>query len=65
MFAAILLMAGSGLRMGGVPKQYRLLRGKKVYRHTLDTFLTIESFSQIILVVDKGSQREVEEEVSD
>jgi len=48
---AVLLMGGSGLRFGGgLPKQFRLLEGKPLYRHTLDLLLSLEIFDEIILV---------------
>lgn len=48
---AILLMAGVGQRFGSpVPKQFHLLAGKEVYRHTLDALTTSHLFDEIILV---------------
>jgi 2-C-methyl-D-erythritol 4-phosphate cytidylyltransferase len=48
---AILLMAGTGERFGGsLPKQFHRLSGKKVYLHTLETFLTSALFDAVILV---------------
>lgn len=48
---AILLIGGSGVRFGGgVPKQFRLLGGKPLYRHGLDTLLDMEVFDEIVLV---------------
>ena len=50
-FAAILLMAGLGSRLGGpIPKQFLSLGSKKIYQHTLDIFLESGLFDQIILV---------------
>lgn len=49
--SAVLLMGGEGRRFGGeVPKQFRLLLGKKTYCHALDTFLAAHLFDEIILV---------------
>lgn len=49
--AAILLMAGIGSRLNSpMPKQFHLLGSKKIYLHTLETFLHSEFFHQIILV---------------
>ncbi|PIS01726.1 MAG: hypothetical protein COT84_00800 [Chlamydiae bacterium CG10_big_fil_rev_8_21_14_0_10_35_9] len=51
---AILLMAGIGSRFqSALPKQYHNLSGKKVYLHTLDTFVKSNLFYEIILVCDK------------
>jgi 2-C-methyl-D-erythritol 4-phosphate cytidylyltransferase len=48
---AILLMAGVGQRFGSpVPKQFHLLAGKEVYRHTLETLTASHLFDEIILV---------------
>ncbi|MGC1879320.1 MAG: bifunctional cytidylyltransferase/SDR family oxidoreductase [Rhabdochlamydiaceae bacterium] len=48
---AILLLGGTGLRFGsGIPKQFHRLAGKKVYLHTLETFLEAKLFEEIILV---------------
>jgi len=49
--SALLLMAGIGSRLGSpIPKQFHLLGSKKVYLHTLETFLNSHLFQQIILV---------------
>lgn len=48
---AILLMAGIGERFGDrLPKQFHRLSGKKVYLHTVETFLNSALFDAIILV---------------
>jgi 2-C-methyl-D-erythritol 4-phosphate cytidylyltransferase len=48
---ALLLMAGIGSRLGSpIPKQFHLLGPKKIYLHTLETFLSSGLFQQIILV---------------
>lgn len=48
---AILLLAGTGLRFGSeIPKQFLRLAGKKVYLHTLETFLKTGLFQEIVLV---------------
>ena len=48
---AVLLMGGSGSRFGGgVPKQFLMLGGKKVYCHALDTFTASGLFDEIVLV---------------
>src|SRR5262245_37676854 len=48
---AIILMGGSGERFGSTtPKQFHRLAGKKIYLHTLETFLYSGLFEEIILV---------------
>ncbi|MBI3211371.1 MAG: 2-C-methyl-D-erythritol 4-phosphate cytidylyltransferase, partial [Simkania negevensis] len=60
---AILLMGGEGLRFGAtLPKQFLRLSGKKIYLHTLDTFLTFPEFQEILLVCHKDWVEEVEKE---
>lgn len=61
---AILLMAGVGSRFqSSLPKQFHNLSGKKVYLHTLDTFLKSHLFQEIILVCDKKFIEEVSQEI--
>lgn len=63
---AILLMGGEGLRFGSdIPKQFLNLTGKKIYLHTLETFLSFPVFSQILLVCHKAWMSRVSSEVSD
>jgi 2-C-methyl-D-erythritol 4-phosphate cytidylyltransferase len=48
---AVLLMGGNGRRFGGdVPKQFHLLQGREVYRHALDTLISVRLFDEIVLV---------------
>ena len=48
---AIILAAGSGLRMGSeVAKQFRSLAGKPVLAHTLDAFESAESVDCVAIV---------------
>jgi len=62
---AILLMGGAGLRCkSDIPKQFLNLAGKKVYLHTLETFLSFPEFSQILLVCHKKWIKQVASEVS-
>lgn len=49
--SALLLMAGSGYRFGGmVPKQFQLLAAKEVFRYALETMVDSSFFEEIILV---------------
>lgn len=63
---AILLMGGEGLRFGGeAPKQFLNLSGKKVYLHTLETFLSCPDFQEILLVSHPQWMQTIEEEITD
>ncbi len=61
---AILLLAGSATRCESeLPKQFHRLIGKRIYLHTLEKFLSVEMFEEILLVVPALWQREIEEEL--
>lgn len=61
--AAIIVAAGSGSRAGGdTPKQFRLVRGKPMLRHSVEAFRAHAAFGPIIVVVAPG-QRERATEV--
>lgn len=61
---AILLMGGTGQRFGSeTPKQFHRLAGKKVYLHTLETFLLVNLFEEIILVCPETWITQVEEDL--
>jgi 2-C-methyl-D-erythritol 4-phosphate cytidylyltransferase len=54
---AVIVAAGSGLRMGGpLPKQFMLLQGKPVLWYTLRVFLDAYPDLDIILVVPQSHQ---------
>ncbi|WP_029039933.1 bifunctional 2-C-methyl-D-erythritol 4-phosphate cytidylyltransferase/2-C-methyl-D-erythritol 2,4-cyclodiphosphate synthase [Cucumibacter marinus] len=52
-FAAILVAAGSGSRMGAgdFPKQYRPYRGKPVIRHSIEAFLATPGLEALVCVI--------------
>ena len=51
--AALIMAAGSGKRFGGeTPKQYRLLAGKPVLRHTVETFLAHPAVDRVRVVIN-------------
>lgn len=52
-FAAIIVAAGSGSRVGGEPKQWRMLRGKPVLQWSLDAFESAGA-DPVVLVVSAG-----------
>jgi len=63
---ALLLMGGTGERFGDpLPKQFHLLRDKRVYLHTLEIFRKTAVFDEILLVCHPGWIDLVCEEVSD
>jgi 2-C-methyl-D-erythritol 4-phosphate cytidylyltransferase/2-C-methyl-D-erythritol 2,4-cyclodiphosphate synthase len=55
--AAVILAAGSGTRVGGaVPKQYQLLAGKPLLRHTLETFMQHPGIDIVQVVISNGDE---------
>lgn len=66
MIKAILLMGGTGERFGSsTPKQFLNLSGKKLYLHTLESFLLFPEFEEILLVCHKKYVEDVEREATD
>lgn len=62
--AGILLMGGEGNRFGSTtPKQMHRLAGKKVYQHTVEQFLKLPQFEEILLVCSALWCSEVEKEI--
>lgn len=59
--AAIIVAAGSGSRAGdGVPKQFRLLRGKPMLRHSVEAFVVHPAIDNVVVVTgDAQLAREV------
>ena len=52
---AIIVAAGAGLRAGGdLPKQFQLLGGKSVLRHTLEAFVRHPEIHTVITVIAQG-----------
>ena len=57
---AVIVAAGSGLRMGGpVKKQFRLLGGKPVLAHTLAAAEAAEAVDAVVLVLGAGETFQV------
>lgn len=51
-FAAVIVAAGRGTRMGGdIPKQYQTLMGKPVLTRTVESFRTHPRISQVVVVI--------------
>ncbi|MBS0604932.1 MAG: bifunctional cytidylyltransferase/SDR family oxidoreductase [Verrucomicrobia bacterium] len=62
---ALILMAGTGERFGSAtPKQFHRLAGKKIYLHTLETFLASRLFDEIILVCPEQWMQQVREDLA-
>lgn len=56
-FAAIIVAAGKGLRVGGdTPKQFRTFRGKPVLRHSAEALLAAGADTLVIVVADNGEE---------
>jgi 2-C-methyl-D-erythritol 4-phosphate cytidylyltransferase len=59
-FAAVLVMAGAGSRLGAdVPKAFVALGGKPMWRHAAETFASIASCRAIVLVAPADRVDEV------
>jgi 2-C-methyl-D-erythritol 4-phosphate cytidylyltransferase/2-C-methyl-D-erythritol 2,4-cyclodiphosphate synthase len=64
-FAAIVVAAGSGSRIGGtVPKQFRLWRGKPLLRHSVES-LVASGGKPVVIAVPAGEQARVAEMLGD
>jgi 2-C-methyl-D-erythritol 4-phosphate cytidylyltransferase len=60
-FWAIVPAAGAGKRMGAdIPKQYLTLGDRTVLEHTLDTLLSCQRLTGVILVLSPADQRRAE-----
>jgi len=58
-------MAGTGERFGScTPKQLHRMAGKKIYLHTLDTFLASNLFDEIILVCPEAWMEQIQEDLT-
>ncbi|MCZ8136635.1 MAG: bifunctional 2-C-methyl-D-erythritol 4-phosphate cytidylyltransferase/2-C-methyl-D-erythritol 2,4-cyclodiphosphate synthase [Porphyrobacter sp.] len=59
-FAAIVVAAGKGLRVGGdVPKQFRYWRGKPLVRHSVEALLTAGA-SPLVVVIGADARADAE-----
>jgi 2-C-methyl-D-erythritol 4-phosphate cytidylyltransferase / 2-C-methyl-D-erythritol 2,4-cyclodiphosphate synthase len=57
--AAIVVAAGSGSRAGeGLPKQFRMLRGKPMLRHSVEALAAHSGIHAIVVVIGEGQERE-------
>ena len=63
--AAIIVAAGSGSRAGdGPPKQFRLVGGKPMLRHSVDAFAAHTQIDSIVVVVADGQEVDVSQTVA-
>lgn len=63
-FAAVLPAGGLGKRMGGnIPKQLMVLGGKPVYRYSLETFLSMDEISEVVMAVPADWKDHFEKEI--
>lgn len=64
-FHVLIAAAGNGVRFGGGrPKQYALLNGKPLLRHTLDVFLNHPDLSSLRVIINPDHQSLYNEAVS-
>jgi 2-C-methyl-D-erythritol 4-phosphate cytidylyltransferase len=64
MIEAVVVAAGSGMRMGNVYKQFSVLSGKELFLYSLGKFLEY-GIDKVILVVPKQKISEVREKVEE
>ena len=53
---ALIVAAGSGSRMGGAPKQYRVLGGKSVLAHAVDALASHPRIETVRIVIGAGQE---------
>ena len=54
-FHVLIPAAGSGTRTGhAVPKQYRVIGGKMILRHTIEKFMGIQGLKSLRVIIDPG-----------
>ena len=51
--AVIVVAAGTGERMGGIPKQYRLLAGRQVLARTIAAFTSRDDVGWVLPVIHR------------
>ncbi len=63
---ALIVAAGSGSRHGGeLPKQYQLLSGRPLLRHTVDAFLRHPSIDRVMVVIGRDHRELYDRAVGD
>lgn len=53
-FDCVILAAGAGRRMGGIVKQFEMVKGAEIYQHAIAAFAKHEQCGQIVLVVPEA-----------
>lgn len=61
--AALIVAAGQGNRMGGVPKQFLRLAGKPVIAHSYDRLAAHSAIDEVLVVVGEGQQAALQDAV--
>lgn len=57
-FNALIAAAGQGTRCGGgLPKQYRVLAGKPLLRHTIEAFIGLPGLQRIKVIIDPAHEK--------
>ena len=60
--AGVVLMAGSSVRFGGPKNKLAcLLNGKPVFTYSIETFAKQKNISELVIVVNKNNQKDVQE----
>ncbi|MEQ1519514.1 MAG: 2-C-methyl-D-erythritol 4-phosphate cytidylyltransferase, partial [Usitatibacteraceae bacterium] len=55
--AALIVAAGSGTRVGdGVPKQFRLVRGQPLLRHSYAVFAAHPDINHVVVAIGEGQE---------
>jgi 2-C-methyl-D-erythritol 4-phosphate cytidylyltransferase / 2-C-methyl-D-erythritol 2,4-cyclodiphosphate synthase len=63
--AAIVVAAGSGSRAGdGLPKQFRMLQGKPMLRHSVEVLAAHNAIDAIVVVIGDGQEAQARETLS-
>jgi 2-C-methyl-D-erythritol 4-phosphate cytidylyltransferase/2-C-methyl-D-erythritol 2,4-cyclodiphosphate synthase len=62
--AAIIVAAGSGSRIGGLPKQYRKIAGKPMLRHSVEVFLAHPAIDFVVMAIGEGQNELAEAALS-
>lgn len=63
--AALIVAAGKGSRMGGVPKQFRMLGGKAVITSSHEAFSTHPRITTVLTVIGEGQEDALTEALGD
>jgi 2-C-methyl-D-erythritol 4-phosphate cytidylyltransferase/2-C-methyl-D-erythritol 2,4-cyclodiphosphate synthase len=59
--AAIIVAAGNGSRIGGLPKQYRKIAGQPMLRHSVEAFLAHPRVDTVVIAIGEGQKHLADE----